>query len=212
VSPRPRARSDADILAAAVQVIGQVGPGKLTLADVAREVGLSPPTLVQRFGSKRGLLLAVARGAGPGLDFAAARARHRSAVDALVRVLADCTRYFGSPENISNHLAFLEIDLTDPEFHQIALDHARRFRAELRAVLDQAVREGELRPGDTTRLARVIEATYHGSLLAWAIHREGSVEKWVQQDLETLLAPFRTRVPPSRRRPKKSRAPQRRRA
>ncbi|MCA1563440.1 MAG: TetR/AcrR family transcriptional regulator, partial [Acidobacteria bacterium] len=42
---------------AAIQVMARLGPVRLTLADVAREIGLSPATLVQRFGSKRGLLL-----------------------------------------------------------------------------------------------------------------------------------------------------------
>jgi AcrR family transcriptional regulator len=64
VSPRPRQASDAEILAAALTAILRHGPVRLTLAHVAREAGLSPAALVQRFGSKRGLLLAVASG-GP---------------------------------------------------------------------------------------------------------------------------------------------------
>ncbi|MFD8888404.1 helix-turn-helix domain-containing protein [Streptomyces erythrochromogenes] len=57
---RPRGVEDAVILRAAVRVMGRVGPAGLTLAAVAGEVGLVPGTLVQRFGSKRGLLLALA--------------------------------------------------------------------------------------------------------------------------------------------------------
>ena len=47
---------DAAILRAAAEVIGRTGPARFTLAAVASEVGLVPATLVQRFGSKRGLL------------------------------------------------------------------------------------------------------------------------------------------------------------
>jgi AcrR family transcriptional regulator len=65
MSPRPRATSDSAILSAAHRAVTRVGPMRLTLADVAREAGVSPATLVQRFGSKRGLLLAlVAAGSG----------------------------------------------------------------------------------------------------------------------------------------------------
>jgi AcrR family transcriptional regulator len=65
MSPRPRAASDSAILSAAHRAVTRVGPMRLTLADVAREAGVSPATLVQRFGSKRGLLLAlVAAGSG----------------------------------------------------------------------------------------------------------------------------------------------------
>src|SRR5262245_53218875 len=65
MSPRPRAIADADILTATHRAVTRVGPMRLTLADVAREAGVSPATLVQRFGSKRQLLLAlVASGSG----------------------------------------------------------------------------------------------------------------------------------------------------
>ena len=75
---RPRTKPDAAVLEAAGRVFGTVGPG-FTLADVAKEAGLAPATLVQRFGSKRGLLLAVSKLAAEGADacFAQIRARHR---------------------------------------------------------------------------------------------------------------------------------------
>ena len=58
---RHRTLPDEQVIAAAARVIGRLGPARLTLADVAREAGLAPATLLQRFGSKRGLLLEVAR-------------------------------------------------------------------------------------------------------------------------------------------------------
>ena len=68
---RPRGIDDAAILRATVDVIGRVGPVGLTLAAVAAEVGLVPGTLVQRFGSKRGLLLALAEAGREGRGRAA---------------------------------------------------------------------------------------------------------------------------------------------
>ena len=63
--PRPKTVDDTAVLDAAMRVVDRAGPGGLTLGAVAGEVGLSPATLVQRFTSKRGLLLALARrGAG----------------------------------------------------------------------------------------------------------------------------------------------------
>ncbi len=85
MTPRPRTVADADILEATGRVIGQAGPSRFTLADVAAEVGLSPATLVQRFGSKRGLLLAVAESAVHFVDacFADIRAANPSPIEAL---------------------------------------------------------------------------------------------------------------------------------
>ena len=69
MSPRPRQASDEAILAAAFRAIARLGPAKLTLADVAAEAGLSAAALVQRFGSKRALLLATAADAAGGSDY-----------------------------------------------------------------------------------------------------------------------------------------------
>jgi len=96
--------------------IVRLGPAKLTLADIAGEAGVSAATLVQRLGSKRGLLLALARSAVDGVDacFAAVRAEHPSPLDALMSAATDMTRHVRKPEEMANHLAFLQMDLSDP--------------------------------------------------------------------------------------------------
>src|SRR5262245_17341483 len=122
MSPRPRTTSDEAILGAAYRVVSRQGPN-LTLADVAREAGVSPATLVQRFGSKRGLLLSLVAGASGHVaaEYARIRAAHRSPLAALMAV-GDCmAQMAGTPETMANSLAFLQIDLTDPEFHTHAL-------------------------------------------------------------------------------------------
>ena len=193
MSPRPRTVEDADILMAASQVISRLGPAKVTLADVSKEIGLSPATLVQRFGSKRGLLLALAKSGGEGVEacFAAVRAEHPGPLDALVASATHMTRMVKSPEELANGLAFLQLDLSDKEFHRLALDNSEQIHAGYRALIDEAVAAGELVPCDTRALARAVGALSGGSLIGWAIHREGTAEKWVTSDLETLLAPYR---------------------
>jgi len=192
MSPRTRTIPDEHILEATSRVIGQMGPSRFTLADVAAEVGLAPATLVQRFGSKRGLLLALAESSAGSVDacFAGIRAAHSSPLDALLAAATDMTRYVESPEVLANHLAFLQLDLSDPEFHHLALENARRLRAGYRALLDEAIAAGELAACDTARVARAVEAVGGGSLIAWAIHREGDVAAFVRSDLATLLEPY----------------------
>jgi AcrR family transcriptional regulator len=194
MSPRPRTVSDIDILTATHQVISRVGPARFTLADVAKECSLSPATLVQRFGSKRGLLLALAELGkdSVGACFDAARSANRSPLDALMTAATEMTRHMKSPEELANGLAFLQIDLSDADFHALALENSRRIEAAYRELLNDAVKAGELRPCDTRHLARTVGAVSGGSLIAWAIHREGTAEAWVRADLNTLLAPYRT--------------------
>src|SRR5215218_7030471 len=115
MTPRPRTVPDEDILAATGRIIGRLGPSRFTLADVAREVGLSPATLVQRFGSKRGLMLALAGSAVEFVDacFATLRAAHPdSPLEALLAGATDMARHVASPEEMANHLAFLQLDLS----------------------------------------------------------------------------------------------------
>jgi AcrR family transcriptional regulator len=195
MSPRPRTKDDAAILDAAGRIISRIGPAKFTLADIAGEVGLSAATLLQRFGSKRGLLLALAESARDSVEacFAAVRAANDSPLQALVAAATDMTKYVQSPEEMANHLAFLQTDLSDPAFYAVMLQNSTRIEAGYRSLLDEAVAAGELTPCDTMRLARAVGAMSGGSLIGWAIHRQGTAEAWVRGDLETLLNPYRVR-------------------
>jgi len=60
---------------ATMRVMQRRSPVDLTLADVAKEAGVVPATLIQRFGTKRSLLLAACRTAPGGVpeQFGAAR-------------------------------------------------------------------------------------------------------------------------------------------
>ncbi|HJR63072.1 MAG TPA: helix-turn-helix domain-containing protein [Gemmatimonadaceae bacterium] len=193
MSPRPRTVPDEVILEATARVIGRLGPSRFTLADVGAEAGLSAATLVQRFGTKRGLLLALAGSAADFVNdcFVAIRAKHASPLAALLVAATQMASSVDTPEELANSLAFLQLDLSDPEFHRLALESSRLVRAGYRALIDDAIAAGELEPCDSTRLASAVDATAGGSLIAWAIHREGDVTTFVRRDLEALLTPYR---------------------
>jgi AcrR family transcriptional regulator len=200
MSPGRQKVSDGEIFAAAQRAMTRQGPHELTLADIAAEAGVSPGRLVQRFGSKRALLLALAeRFAGSaGAVFAALKAAHPRPL-ATLRAYAACMAGLAStPEALSRNLAYLQIDLTDPEFRAHLLANARATRREIESLLRAAVAEGELRRDvDTRRLARTIEAVIGGSLMTWACYREGPAAAWMRRDLDAVLqaylAPGRTR-------------------
>jgi AcrR family transcriptional regulator len=193
MAARPRTVEDADILMALHAVVGRLGPARLTLADVAAEVGLSAAALVQRFGSKRGLLLAFARAGAETADmcFTSVRAANRSPLAALVAAATLMTQSMGTPEELANGLAFLQIDISDPDFRKYALESFDKTHAGYRALLDDAVKAGELKRCDTAKLAHAVAAVSGGSLIAWAVWQKGTAARWVKRDLETLLAPYR---------------------
>jgi AcrR family transcriptional regulator len=192
--PRPKTVSDAAILAAAWQVIGRVGPGRLTLGAVADAADLAPATLIQRFGSKRRLLLELHRASAQLVSKQWRPSAGASALETLVDNLIALAAPFSDPVAFSNHLAVLHQDLSDPEFHASARMHLRAVRAEVEALLFRALDTGELSASvDVHQLARSMQSTYNGALITWAIERDGPLEPWLRRDLEAILAPRRGR-------------------
>jgi AcrR family transcriptional regulator len=193
MSPRPRETSDEEILGATARVMQRLGPSEITLADVAKEAGVVPATLIQRFGTKRALLLATVKTGPVGMaaQFAAAAARYPSPLKALLELYVEGTGFASTPESMANGLAYLQIDLTDPEFRAITLAQFKTIREETRKLLDAAFAVGELIPCDTAELARLVQQVNGGSMLDWAVYRQGTLADWVRRDLEALLRSFR---------------------
>jgi hypothetical protein len=100
---------------------------------------------------------------------------------------------------VPNHLAFLQVDLTDAAFHRITLDLFRATEGLLRGLLDEALAGGELTRCDTAALARALLTTTNGSLLLWAIYREGTAGDWLARDIGATLGPYLLQKPRPRR-------------
>ncbi len=193
MSPRPRKASDDEVFAAAHRVMQQVGPAQLTLGRIAAEAGVTAGALVQRFGSRRGLMLALMAefsGSAPGF-FAQLRAANPSPLAAL-RAYAGCQAQMAdTPQTLAHHLSYLQIDLTDPDFHAHMRAQAADTRAELRRLIGDAVAAGELSAQtDVDVLTRAVQAALSGSLFVWAMLRDGTAAESVRADLDAVLAPY----------------------
>src|SRR5688572_11144017 len=139
--PRPRTVSDQQIMMATIGAMSRLGPVKLTLADVAEDVGLSPAALVKRFGSKRGLLLAVSQAGSGGMaeGFARMRERATSPLAALLDATTYLAKHTKSAEELANHLAFLQVDVTDPDFRKPMVEMSRATIAGYEGLLADAI-------------------------------------------------------------------------
>jgi AcrR family transcriptional regulator len=174
---RPRRISNEDVLAGALRVMFRSGPVEFTLSAVAAEVGIAPPTLMQRFGDKRGLILqALAQDNG---DFAAAiaaapRARGRDAVVELFRLL---TPDFDDPDMLATGLMWLREDFRDPALNALARERWM--------LLRQAVAERlPPLPIPPDVAARLLEAQWQGAFNQWGFFREGRLPAFVTASLE----------------------------
>ncbi|HKT80098.1 MAG TPA: helix-turn-helix domain-containing protein [Vicinamibacterales bacterium] len=192
MSPRQRKAEDRDVFAALVRVMQRRGPAELTLREIAREAGITAGALVQRFGSKRALLLAHARHAAATGDLGVAppRPRTSSPLEALRGVTAVHAQLAESPRAALRNLAYLHNDLADPVLRRHLLRMSRAARAHYERLVADAVAAGALRADTRPKaLARSIEVTLGGSYLAWTLYREGSAAEWLQDDLNAVLQP-----------------------
>jgi len=192
MSPRPRKVTNQQLFAAAQSAMRKVGPHELTLSAIAKEAGVTAAVLVQRFGSKRALLFSLFEEAANGVNkFMAELAKRHASPLAALFAYADCMAGMAaSPAALARNLAYLQIDLTDPDFHKQLVKQARATRAGFRRLVEAAAEVGELsRSVQSAQLARTIEATLNGSMLTWAFYQEGTAATWIRTDLEALLAP-----------------------
>ncbi len=188
---RPRQVSDAEIIDAATAVLYQEGPADLTLQKVAQVVGVTAPALVQRFRSRRSLLLAVAEAKAEGLRFKAADISERQ-VDVLLENLLDYARPLANPLAMANHLAFLSINLADAEFRSHAVRHNQRMRYAITRALQEAQDDDEINTLLTpAELAGLLQTMYWGLLLEWGFQIEDmTLEQHLERNLKRFLLPY----------------------
>src|SRR5215469_11080585 len=174
--PRPRSISDEEILDRALPLMAKAGPAGFTLADVAREVGMAPATLIQRFGDKQTLIeRAFARDNERFVPWLKSLPQGVGA-DVVVRIYADATRLFGDNPSLSDHLLWLREDIRDPAMNRLAKQRFRLFRAEI-------VRRLPPLPIPADRAARLLDAQYHGAVVQWALEPEGALADFVAESL-----------------------------
>ncbi|MET7278317.1 helix-turn-helix domain-containing protein [Kribbella sp. NPDC005582] len=185
---RPRLVDDETILDATRRVLAEAGPAKLTLAAVSARVGLAPPTLMQRFGNKRGLLLASAA-RSPQLVLRAA-ATAEAAHTSPLAILRDFAQ-------LGDGLGFGRLDIADPEFREHALAHSAAIVNSCARFYRAAVEAGELRAEtDVPALARHTLVCFNGALQVWAVNGWGSLATFLSEQLELLLASYLSKTPP----------------
>jgi AcrR family transcriptional regulator len=189
---RPKSKSDDEVMAATMRAVSRHGVSALTLAHVAAEAGLAPSTLAERYGSKRALLLAAAKSAAraapassPAATASSPAARVDSPRDAAVDYLVGLARHVGDRRSFAHHLAFLELDVADPEFRAAAADHVAAVLARLESF------------GLAAREARALYVAYNGALVLWALAGDGSLEDSLRADLSHSPEPGGASTSPS---------------
>lgn len=173
---RRKTISDEDILDRSLPVMTRAGPAGFTLSDLAKEVGVAPATLLQRFGDKQTLI-----------HRAFARDNERfvpwlrslpagSGAHVVIRIYSEATELFGDNPSLADHLLWLREDIRDPALNRLAQQRFRLFRAEIVKRLPSL-------PIPAHRAASLLDAQYHGAVVQWALAPQGRLAAFVKRNL-----------------------------
>jgi AcrR family transcriptional regulator len=160
---------EAAVLDAAERLVASGGPGALSMRGLAREAGVAPMSIYNRFGDKAGVLLALfVRGfedllAQIGLDDAPATPT--DADDAIDRLRRSATAYrrfaHSSP---GTYWLMFEQGHNEVEPNDDAMDHAAAAFFSLVRHVELAQAVGAVVGGDPAELAQRLWATIHGAV------------------------------------------------
>ena len=180
---RPRKISDEDVLEALAGQLATQGPQALTFASASSVTGLSPATLVQRYGSREAMLRAGLLWMWDELDKQTAFLDATQSVDAegaiglLIRLSAD----YGGSDEAAQGLLLLREDLRDPVLRArgVAWNHTLSSALGRRLSADANGQE---------RLGRLMASQWQGAVLWWGFSREGTLRSYLRRELREWLS------------------------
>jgi AcrR family transcriptional regulator len=185
--PRPKTRSDADVLAIAHRLMHERGPEALTFARLAQASDLAAATLVQRFRTKAGLVQATLLHAWDRLDEKTARlaAEVARTPEGAVQLLVGLSQDYGGIEAYANGLLILREDVRDP----ILRARGAAWKRSLSAVLADCFADT---PHVPAGVGLLIATQWQGSLLWWSFDPQDDVESFVEDSLRRFIAAIGT--------------------
>jgi AcrR family transcriptional regulator len=181
--PRPKTQTDDDILDVAHRLIHSEGPDALTFARMSELCGLSPSTLVQRFGTKAGLLQRTLLRAWDKLDerTAALTASTPRTPEGAVAMLVGLSRNYGGIETYADGLLVLREDFRDP----VLRARGAIWKTILSKALDDCFAASPDVPGN---IGPLVAAQWQGLLLWWGFDPHMTVEAYVENGLRHFVA------------------------
>ncbi|GLQ78891.1 macrolide 2'-phosphotransferase [Mesorhizobium huakuii] len=177
--PRPKTVSDEDVLAAALEVLATHGTN-FTLTELARHVGLSRATLIQRFGDRDAILLKLAQ-----REVSMTRAwlnglPIENGPDGLWRFLTRIVESMGTGDGFSVRVLIASLEAADPALRALAGERYGLVQDAIAARLPDDPRRHET--------ARHLHAVIAGAAMQWvATNRSMGLSAFVLHRLRWSL-------------------------
>ncbi|WP_126976199.1 TetR/AcrR family transcriptional regulator [Frigidibacter oleivorans] len=158
--PRPKTVSDEEVLGAALDVMASNGM-IFTMADIARHVGLSRATLIQRFGDRDAILRRIAQQEVDATRSWLEELPIAEGTDALWKFLELIVRSMGEGEGFSARVQIAAFESRDPVLRTLA---DQRYALVQRAIAARL-------PDTAERLetAKHLHAIIAGATMQWVV-------------------------------------------
>lgn len=181
--PRPKTRSDEQVLDTALKLVHEGGIERLTFAALAGQCGLSSATLVQRFDNKTTLTQRTLLHAWDQLDTltselaATAPKTPRGAVDLLIGL----SQQYGAVETYRSGLLVLHEDLSDP----VLRARGKAWEGALTSALEECFASTAEAP---RRIGYVLASHWQGALTWWAFGDSRALRDYLTESLNEIIA------------------------
>ena len=186
-----RQRSEQKLLEAALMLVAEHGTTRMTLAAVGERAGLSRGLVAHRFGSKAGLLQALAAAVGEGFKSQMRSGPKRKGGIEALRGLFD--HYFDSiaAGRVTSRVLLVlmaESSLVDTEIGDSMVAFNRETLGFIRAQLSIAIQRKEIRPDiDMEGAAAVLMGILRGAMLHRIVDAESLDANAAKREAMSLL-------------------------
>ena len=183
---RPKKFSDEDIVEAVAELLGREGPAGLTFAAASAVTGLSPATLVQRYGNREAMMRAALLWMWDSVDRQTVEADATQPVDpdGAIALLVRLSAGYGSGDEAAQGLLLLREDFRDPVLRARGV----AWHKALATALGRRLSED---PQKQARLGPLMAAQWQGIVLWWGCSREGTLRGHLRRELREWLDTLR---------------------
>jgi AcrR family transcriptional regulator len=179
---RTKTKPDADVLDAALDLMRELGPDGLTFATLSERSGLSPATLVQRFGTKADLKRAALLRAWDALDALTTELIAKCGISpkGAIAILVGLSGDYGEIDAYAEGLLMLREDFRDPQLRSRGVS----WRETLVAGLDACFANV---PNAPKNIGALLASQWQGCLLWWGFEAKERVDQYVEREMRGLL-------------------------
>lgn len=185
------------IVATAERLFREIGFQKTTVADIARELGMSPANVYRFFGAKSEISAAVARHLMSEVETAAEKIAHGPGpASERLRALVCANEAMNAARYVGERKIHDMVEAALDEKWPIIDEHIERIDALLEEVIASGMASGEFAQGDAGLAARLVHAACirycHPRLMVECADRPGPTSA---QMVDFCLAALRNGVP-----------------